>query len=135
VGNNGSCPCTVPNNGLRRITDGEVYDWSGSFVEYDPYTGTVNWTLTNEAFRRGLGADGDGGRRTRLFYQRFQPVQHRSGATHQCLVDQRSFRRHAGHGHGLVYVHSNAFVNAYTTNGDFVRKYDTGLSYETLLAR
>jgi len=113
--------------------NGEVYDWSGSFAEYDPYTGTVNWTLTN-------GLSGAASARTvtvaggRAYFTSDSSLYSIDLARHtNAWSISGPFGGTPAMANGLVYVHSNAFVNAYTTNGDFVRKYDTGLSYETLL--
>ena len=113
--------------------NGEVYDWSGSFSEYDPYTGTVNWTLTN-------GLSGAASSRTvtvaggLAYFTSDSSLYSIDLARHtNAWSISGPFTGTPAVANGLVYVHSNAFVNAYTTNGVFIRKYNTGISYESLL--
>ena len=103
--------------------NGKVYTWLGSFTEWNPATGTANWTVTN-------GLSGSASARTvaiatgRAYF---------IGSSLYC-VDLNThtnawsvsgdFNGTPAVANGIVYAISNKVVSAFTTNGVFVRQFD-----------
>jgi hypothetical protein len=103
--------------------NGKVYVWLGSFSEYDPTTGALDWNLTN-----GLSG-GASGRTVAIANGRAYFTSDSS----LCAVDlalqtnvwslNGPFTGTPAVANGIVYAVSNSVVSAYTTNGVFVRSY------------
>jgi hypothetical protein len=103
--------------------NGKVYTWLGSFTEWDPATGTANWTVTN-------GLSGAASSRTvaiangRAYF---------IGSSLYCVDLNTHTNAWAVSGgfsgtpavaNGIVYAISNKVVSAFATNGVFVRQFD-----------
>ncbi len=103
--------------------NGEVYTWLGSFTEWDPATGTANWTLTNDlsgssSSRTVAIADG----RAYFIGSSLYCV---NLATHtNAWSVSGGFNGTPAVANGIVYAISNKVVSAFTTNGTFVRQFD-----------
>jgi large repetitive protein len=109
--------------------NGKVYTWLGSFTEWNPTTGTANWTLTN-------GLSGAASSRTvAIADERAYFIG--SGlycinlATHtNAWTINGNFSGTPAIANGIVYAISNHYVSAFTTNGTFVRQFDPNSFYE-----
>jgi hypothetical protein len=103
--------------------NGEVYVWLGSFSEYDPPTGALNWNLTN-------GLSGNASSRTvaiaggLAYFTSDSSLYAVNLALHTNAWSLSGpFTGTPSVANGLVYAVSNSVINAYTTNGVFVRSY------------
>ena len=103
--------------------NGEVYVWLGSFSEYDPAIGTLNWNLTN-------GLSGGASSRTvaiadgRAYFTSDSSLYAINLALHTNAWSLSGpFSGTPAVANGIVYAVSNAVISAYTTNGAFVRSY------------
>ncbi len=112
--------------------NGEIYTWLGSLSEWDPGTGSTNWTLTN-------GISGASSSRT-LTVADGRAYFVGSGlycvnlATHtSAWAVSGGFGGTPAIANGIVYAISNKVVSAFTTNGVFVRQFDPNPSgYENI---
>jgi hypothetical protein len=103
--------------------NGKVYTWLGSFTEWNPANGAVNWSVTN-------GLSGDASRRTvaiadgRAYFvgDKLYCV-NLATRTNEWAVSG-GFGWTPAVANGIVYAISNQFVSAFTTNGVFVRQFD-----------
>jgi hypothetical protein len=121
----------LPGNGCDQWTPayygGKIYTWvNGLFTEHDPSNGGRNWTLTNAtqnefaySMKRTLTvADG------RAYFTSTTKLMAVDLATHANLWEAPgAFSGTPSVANGIVYAISNGVVNAYTTNGAFVRTY------------
>jgi hypothetical protein len=109
--------------------NGKVYTWLGSFTEWDPFTGNPNWTVTN-------GLAGAASTRTvaiannRAYFIGNQLYCVDLGTKTNAWAVAGSFSGTPAVANGIVYAISGKTVSAYTTNGVFVRTYDTPTYYE-----
>ncbi len=103
--------------------NGKVYTWLGSFTEWDPGTGTPNWTASN-------GLSGGASSRTVAIAD---GCAYFVGSSLYCVdlgTHTNSWTINGGFNYtpavanGIVYAISNKVVSAFTTNGIFVRQYD-----------
>jgi len=139
---NGALRFAVPliGNGCDEWTpayyNGNVYSWVNGFLsEHNPLTGARNWTLTNAnqneflySMKRTL-AIGNG----RAYFTSTTKLMAADLALRTNLWEVSGrFSGTPAVANGIVYAISNTVVNAYTTNGVFVRAYNTGSSVETL---
>jgi len=107
--------------------NGKIYMWvNGYFSEHQPQTGTTNWMLTNAtpseflySMDRTLAiADG------RAYFTGTTKLFCVDLALHQNVWSANgSFSGTPAVANGIVYAISNGVVNAYTTNGAFVRTF------------
>ena len=142
---NGAVRFSVPliGNGCDEWTpafyNDKVYTWvNGFFSEHNPNTGARLWTLTNAtqseflySMERTLAvADG------RAYFTSKTKLMavDLTGRTNLWEVTG-SFSGTPSVANGIVYAISNSVVNAYTTNGVFVRRYDTASSVERLIGQ
>lgn len=116
--------------------NGNVYTWVNGFLsEHNPLTGARNWTLTNAnqnefgySMKRTLAIDND-----RAYFTTPSKLMAADLALRANLWEVSGpFSGTPAVANGMVYAISNSVVNAYTTNGVFVRAYNTGSSVETL---
>ncbi|HWW01387.1 MAG TPA: PQQ-binding-like beta-propeller repeat protein [Candidatus Acidoferrum sp.] len=111
--------------------NGNVYTWLGSFTEWDPPTGNANWTVTN-------GLSGAASTRTvaiadnRAYFIGDQLYCVDLGTKTNAWAVSGGFSGTPAVANGIVYAISGKVVNAYTTNGVFVRTYNTPTYYEAL---
>jgi hypothetical protein len=103
--------------------NGEVYTWLGSFAEWDPATGTANWTVTN-------GLSGSSSSRTvamangRAYFIGSSLYSVDLGTQTNAWSVSGGFNGTPAVANGIVYAISNKVVSAFTTNGVFVRQFD-----------
>jgi len=142
---NGALRFSVPliGNGCDEWTPaysgGKAYTWvNGYFSEHNPTTGSRNWTLTNAtqseflySMERTLAiADG------RAYFTSKSKLMAVNLSTHLNLWEvSGNFSGTPAVANGIVYTISNSVVTAFTTNGVFVRNYDTAKSTEKLLGQ
>jgi len=107
--------------------NGQVYTWvNGFFIEHDPWWGAINWVVTNGtpnefvySMNRTVAITNNRAYFTgtsKLFCVDL------AGHTNAWSVNG-SFSYTPAVANGRVYVISNYVINAYTTNGVFVRTY------------
>lgn len=139
---NGANRFTVPllGNGCDEwapaYSGGKVYTWvNGILLEHNPSTGARNWAVTNAtqdefwySMERTLAvADG------RAYFTSTTKLMAVDLATHVNLWEvPGGFSGTPAVANGIVYAISNSVVSAYTTNGAFVRVYDTTNHVEDL---
>jgi hypothetical protein len=122
---------TLPGNGCDEWTPayygGRIYTWvNGFFTEHDPSTGARNWTLTNAtqnefaySMKRTLATAGG-----RAYFTSTTKLMAVDLATHANLWEAPgAFSGTPTVANGIVYAISNGVVNAYTTDGAYVRTY------------
>lgn len=139
---NGAPRFSVPliGNGCDEWTPtydaGKVYTWvNGIFTEHDPSTGARNWALTNATQSEFLYsmertvAIADG----RAYFTSTTKLLAVDLAAHANAWEvPGNFSGTPAVANGIVYAISNSVVNAYATNGVFLRRYDTAKSVEKL---
>ena len=109
--------------------NGKVYTWLGSFTEWNPATGAVNWTVTN-------GLSGAASTRTvaiadgRSYFVGSSLYCVDLGTHTNAWAVSGGFSGTPAVANGIVYAISNHFVSAFTTNGVFVRQFDPNSYYE-----
>lgn len=106
---------------------GKLYTWvNGYFAENDPQTGIADWVVTNGtpdefaySMKRTVAIAGG-----RAYFTSTSKLFCVDLAQHQNVwTNNGSFSGTPAVANGMVYVISNSVVNAYTTNGVFVRTY------------